>query len=122
MATTVTDIGFKQISGHAGAIADIVADIVGDGRGIARIVLGNPGFDLADEIGANIGTLGENAAAKTSEDRDERGAEAQRDERVDRLAALRCMTERPSENIKIYRDAKQSEASDQKPGDGARLE
>ena len=39
------------------AVADIVADIVGDGGRFARIVLGDAGFHLADEIAADIGTL-----------------------------------------------------------------
>ena len=116
------NIGFEQIGGHAGAIADIVAHIIGDRRRIAGIILGNPGFDLADEIGADISPLGENAATKTGEDRDERGTETERDQRVDRLAAVRRMAERSGENVKIHGDAKQGEARDQKPGNRARLE
>src|SRR6185437_6894749 len=45
-------IGFEQIGRHAGAVADIVADIVGDGRGVARVILGDAGFDLADHVAA----------------------------------------------------------------------
>ena len=79
-------VGLEQIGGHAGAVADIVADVIGDGRRVARIVLGDAGLDLADQIAADIGALGEDAAAKTGEDRDERGAEAERNQRVDHLA------------------------------------
>ena len=57
-------VGLEQVGRHAGAVADIVADIVGDDGGIARIVLGNAGLDLADEVGADIGALGEDAAAR----------------------------------------------------------
>ena len=64
------DIGLEQIGGHAGAVADIVADIVGDRRRVAGIVLGNSGLDLADQVGADVGRLGEDAAAETGEDRD----------------------------------------------------
>ena len=70
------DIGLEQIGRHAGAVADIVADIVGDDRRVARVVLGDAGLDLADEVGADIGALGEDAAAEPGEDRDQRGAEA----------------------------------------------
>ena len=70
-------IGLEQVGGHAGAIADIVADVVGDHGRVARIVLGNAGLDLADQVGADVGALGEDAAAETGEDRDQRGAEAQ---------------------------------------------
>ena len=78
------DIGLEQIGGHAGAVADIVADIVGDHGRVAGIVLGDSGLDLADQVGADVGGLGEDAAAETGEDRDQRGAEGQGDERVDR--------------------------------------
>ena len=71
-------IGLEQVGRHAGAVADIVADIVGDGRRIAWIVFRNAGFDLADQIAADVGALGENAAAKPREDRNQRGAEAER--------------------------------------------
>ncbi len=81
-------IGLEQIRRHAGAIADIVADIVGDGGGIARIVFGNAGFDLTDHIAADIGALGENAAAETGENGDQRCAEAERDQRIHNHAAL----------------------------------
>ena len=83
-------IGLEQIGRHAGAVADIVADIVGDGGGVARIVLGDAGLDLADEIAADIGALGEDAAAETGEDGDQRGAEAERHQRVDDLARGRA--------------------------------
>ncbi len=82
VATVVTAIGLEQIGRHAGAIADIVAHIVGDGGGIARVVFGNSRFDLADHVAADIGALGEDAAAETGEDRDQRRAEAQADQRI----------------------------------------
>jgi hypothetical protein len=56
--------------------------------GFARVVLRDAGLDLADQIGADIGALGEDAAAESGEDRDQRGAEAQRHERVDDDAHL----------------------------------
>ena len=57
--------------------------------GFARIILRDARLDLADEIAADVGALGEDAAAKTREDRDQRGAKAQRHQRVDDLAAVR---------------------------------
>ena len=56
--------------------------------GIARIVLRDAGLDLADQIAADVGALGEDAAAETGEDRDQRGAEAERDQRVDHGARV----------------------------------
>src|SRR3546814_10778889 len=60
-------IGFEKIGRHAGTIADIVADIVGDGRGVARIVFGASGLDLAHQVGADVGGLGKDAAARSEE-------------------------------------------------------
>ena len=50
--------------------------------GIARIVLGNAGFHLADQVRAHVGALGENAAAQAREDRDQRAAEGEADQRA----------------------------------------
>ena len=55
--------------------------------GLRGSSFGNAGFDLADHVAADVRTLGEDAAAETGEDRDQRGAEAQRDQRVDDVAA-----------------------------------
>ncbi len=77
-------IGFEEVGGHAGAIADVVADVVGDDGWIARIVFGNAGFDLTDEVGADVGGLRVDAAAQTREDRDQRTAEGQADHRIQR--------------------------------------
>jgi len=72
-------VGLEQIGRHAGAIANIVAHVVGDDRWIARVILRDTGLDLAHQIGAHIGALGKDAAAQTSENRNQRPAEAQRD-------------------------------------------
>jgi hypothetical protein len=68
-------ISLEQVRGHAGAVADVVAHVVGDHRGIARIVLGNARFDLAHQIGADVRTLGEDAPSQPRENRDQRAAE-----------------------------------------------
>ena len=47
----------EQVGGHPRAVADVVADVVGDHGGVARVVLVHPLFDLADEVGADIGCL-----------------------------------------------------------------
>ena len=115
-------VGLEQVGGHAGAIADVVADVVGDGRRIARIVLGDAGFDLADEIAADVGALGEDAAAETGEDGDERGAEAERDERVGHRAVIDGEAEAAGEEEEIAGDAEQRHAGDQHARHRARLE
>ena len=78
-------VALEQVGGHAGAVADVVADVVGDRRRVARVVLGDAGLDLADEVGADVGGLGEDAAADAQEQGEQRAAEAEADE--DRRAA-----------------------------------
>ena len=73
-------VALEQVGGHAGAVADVVADVVGDRGGVARVVLGDAGFDLADEVGADVGGLREDAAADAQEQREQRAAEAEADE------------------------------------------
>ena len=73
-------VRLEEVGRHPGAVADVVADVVGDRGGVARVVLGDARLDLADEVGADVGGLGEDAAADTHEQRDERGAETEADE------------------------------------------
>ena len=77
-------VGLEQVGGHAGAVADVVADVVGDHGGVSRVVLGDAGLDLADEVGADVGGLREDAAAEPREDGDQRATEREADEVVDR--------------------------------------
>lgn len=70
-------VGLEEVGCHSRAVADVVAHVVGDGRGIARVVLRNALLDLADQVGADVGGLGEDAASDTHEHRDQRGPEAE---------------------------------------------
>ena len=70
-------VGLEQVGGHAGAVADVVADVVGDGRRVAGVVLGDPDLDLADQVGTDVSGLGEDAAADPHEHRQQGGAEAE---------------------------------------------
>ena len=115
-------IGLEKVGRHARAVADIVADIVGDGGRVARIVLGNTCLNLADEIAADIGTLGEDAAAETREDRDERGAEAERDQRVDDLAVGGAKPRPLGQHREVDRDRQERQASDEHARHRARSE
>ena len=72
-------VALEQVGGHAGAVADVVADVVGDGGRVARVVLGDAGLDLADEVGADVGGLGEDAAADAEEQGEQRAAEPEAD-------------------------------------------
>ena len=48
-------VGLEQVGRHAGAVADVVAHVVGDHGRVARVVLGDAGLDLADDVGADVG-------------------------------------------------------------------
>ena len=70
----------EQVRRHAGAVAHVVAHVVGDGGRVAGVVLGDARLDLADQVGADVGGLGEDAAADPQEQRQQRAAEAEADE------------------------------------------
>ena len=73
-------VRLEEVGRHTGAVADVVAHVVGDRRRVARIVLGDAGFDLADEVGTDVGRLGEDAAADAQEQCEQRSAEPEPDE------------------------------------------
>ncbi len=75
------NVGLVEVGAHAGDVAHVVADVVGDGRGVARVVLGDASLDLADQVGADVGRLGEDAAANASEERLDGRAHAERQHR-----------------------------------------
>jgi hypothetical protein len=85
-------VALEEVGGHAGAVADVVADVVGDRGGVARVVLGDALLDLADEVGADVGGLGEDAAADPHEQREQRAAEAEALEDVRRVFWKRSTT------------------------------
>jgi hypothetical protein len=70
----------------------------------------SPRLDLADEVGADIGGLGEDAAAEPGEDRDQRATEAEADERVDGVLVGAAGDD---EDAEVAGDAEQGEADDQ---------
>ena len=112
-------IGLEQVGRHAGAVADIVADIVRDHRRVAGIILGDAGLDLADQVGTDVRTLGEDAAAEAGEDRDQRRAEGQADQGLEDGALLDAHAQ---QDAVIDRDAEQAERHDEHAGDRTRLE
>ena len=81
-------VGLEEVGGHARAVADVVAHVVRDRRRIAGVVLGDARLDLADEVGADVSGLGEDAAADPHEHREERGAEAEALEHLGRITPV----------------------------------
>ena len=81
-------VGLEEVRSHAGAVADVVAHVVGDGGGVAGVVFGDALLDLAHEVGADVGCLGEDAAADTHEHGEQRRAEAEALEHLGRLTLV----------------------------------
>ncbi len=90
-------VRLEQVGGHAGAVADVVADVVGDGGGVARVVLGDALLDLADEVGADVGRLGEDATADAHEHREQRAAEGEALEHAGGVSAVDQQHDRRAE-------------------------
>ncbi len=104
-------VGLEQIRCHTGAVANVVANIVGDHGRVAGVILGDSGLDLPDEVGPDVGGLREDAAAEPGEDRDQRTAEGEPDEVVDRRVGR--VAEPVGEHPVVARDAEQTEAHDE---------
>ena len=113
-------VGLEEVGRHAGAVADVVAHVVGDDRRVARIVLGDAGLDLPDEVGADVCGLRVDAAAETREDGDERAAERESDEVAHRR--LRRVPDPVGEHPVVAGDAEKAEPDDEEPGHRARAE
>ena len=62
--TTVT---FIKVCTHTGHVTHIVTHVIGDGGGVARIVLGEICFHLTYQVGAHICGLGVDTSAHTGE-------------------------------------------------------
>ena len=62
------------------------------------------------------------SAAKTGEDRDQRGTEAERDQRIDDFTRAAFVPQYRSQDVEVDGDAEQGEARNQHASDGARLE
>ena len=103
--------GLEEVGAAARAVADVVADEVRDDGRVARIVLGDAGLDLADEVRADIGGLGVDAAAELGEEGDEARAEGEADdpERRFRDAGVRTFGEEVDEPVDAA-DAEQRRA------------
>ena len=112
------DVRLEQVRTHAGHVADVVTDVVGDGARVAGVVLGDARFDFADEVGTDVSGLREDAAADACEERDRAGAEGEAQDLVQVLSSDRIATVDHRED----RDAEQAEAHDAHAHHGARSE
>ena len=81
-------VALEDVGRHPGAVAHVVAHVVGDRRGVARVVLGDVLLDLAHEVRAHVRGLRVDAAADAHEEREQRAAEAEAEQRLVRLDAV----------------------------------
>ena len=92
-------VAFENVGGHSGAVADVVADVVGDGRGITGVIFGNSRFNFADQVGSHVGCLGVNAAADSHEECQQGSAKAEAEKDLIGMFAVRheddCSTQKP---------------------------
>ena len=106
----------EQVRAAARAVAHVVADEIRDDGGVARVVLRNPRFHLADEVRTHVGRLGVDTAAELGEERHEARPEAVADDQERDL--LVGDSERAHEGEQAA-DAEQAHGDDEQPGDGA---
>jgi hypothetical protein len=112
-------VGLEQVRRHAGAVAHVVAHVVGDHGRVARVVLRDPSLDFPNEVGAHVGGLGEDAAAQAGEHRYERATEAEADERVDRVLLVGAGHH---QQAVVAGHTEQRQSGHQQTGHGATLE
>ena len=118
-ATDETDgVGFKDVGGHAGAVADIITDVIGDGGGVTRVVLFQFGFDLANEIGPDVGRFGVDAPAEPGKHADEGGTEGEAGETVDGGTEAEIFGSNHVEGA----DGEESQGDDEQAGNSAPVE
>ena len=77
----------------------------------------NACLDLADKVGADIGSLGEDAAAEPREDRDQRGAEGKSNEPIYHFAAIGGMACGADQKSEEARNGEQGQPRHQQAGD-----
>ncbi len=107
--------GFEDVRATARAVANVVANEVGDHGRVAGIVFGDASLNLADEIGAYIGRFGVNAAAKLREEGYQGCAKAKADQFIGRGLRMLEAAEEEEEDA----DAEQRESHDHESGDRA---
>ncbi len=114
-------VGLEEVGGHTGTVTDVVTDVVGDGRGITGVVLGDAGLDLADQVGADVSGLGEDAAADPHEHGQQGRAEAEAFEDLRSVLLEDQDDERGAEQAETDGEHSDSAAGAERDAHGPRL-
>mmetsp|Transcript_3506 Transcript_3506/g.15455 ORF Transcript_3506/g.15455 Transcript_3506/m.15455 type:complete len:639 (-) Transcript_3506:48-1964(-) len=80
--------GAEEIGAHTGDVTDVITDVVGDGGGVPWVVLGDAADNLTGEVGANVGSLGVDAAADAAEHGDRGSTESKARDALEELDSL----------------------------------
>jgi len=113
-------VGAEQVGPHPGDVADVVAHVVRDHRGVPRVVLGDVALHLPDEVRAHVRRLGVDAAADAPEQRHRRPAEAvARDGLVQALPVVAVVE---PEHLDGDVEHEEAEGGQEEAHDGARPE
>ena len=128
------DIALQQVGAETCNVADVIADVIGDGRGVPGVVLRDVGFRLADEVRAHISSLRVDAAADAVEHGDHGAAQGIAGERhgegdefqtdqvdITRLRLHRLVHPQAEDHIN-EEQAQQRKAADAQAHDGAAAE
>ena len=103
-------VRLKNVGGHTGAVAHVIADKVGDDGRIARVVFGHIVLNLAHQVGTNVGRLGIDTAAHAHKQGDQCAAEAE---------PQQCIRRGLAEKHKDQRATQQAQTIGEHAGDRA---
>ena len=110
-------VGAEEVGAHAGHVPHVVAHIVGDGGGIARVILRDAGLHLSDEVGADVCGLGVDAAPHAGKQRDGFSTERETSEGLeDHGHVLHASPDATGEEVQ-EEDEQDAQAKDRKAGD-----
>ncbi len=76
------DIALEEVCAHARDVADVVTDVISDNCGVTGVILGDARLDLADEVCADVSSLGVDTAADTCKQSDRACAEGEAEQNV----------------------------------------
>ncbi len=78
----------EKVGAHAGYVAHVIAYVVGDGGGVARVIFGDAGFYFTYKVGAYVGSFGIDTAAYAGKKRNAFCAEREAGEHFNGLLHL----------------------------------
>ena len=109
------EIGLEEVGPHPRNVTDVVSNVVGDDRRVARVILGDARFHLAHQISSDIGCFGVDASTDPGEQGDRRTAQSDGDDHLGPPLQL----EHPIEHEVAEADSEQAKPGDGEAGDRA---